>query len=259
MLYLITRYLLRYRLKVVRNNLRTSFPAYTTSELRKIERDFYHHFVGLFYESMVMGLASKRLMRKMFRFENMDIVEEAAKRSNTIICVFGHQCNWDLVASVPLWSDKVHFNALYKALHNRFFDRLFVSIRERFGTTLISHHQAARTILRNIKEPAAAVQLYGFNTDQSPRYGQPCEWVTFFGKDTAVIAAWAQMATKYNLPVVYLHIRKTGFMQFVGQAEEIKAEGVNAMLSEFYRLLEEDVRRQPGQYLWSHRRWKITR
>jgi len=259
MLYLLARYIIRYRLKVVRANLRTAFPAYSEKQLREIERDFYHHFVGLFYESLVMGLLTKSGMRRMLCFENIEKAEEMASRSNTIICVFGHQCNWDLVASVPLWSDKLQFNALYKALHNRFFDRFFVSIRERFGTTLIPHHSAARTILKNIKEPAAVPQLYAFNTDQSPRYGQPCEWVTFFGKDTAAIPGWAQLATKYNLPVIYLHIRKRGFMRFVGFAEEIKADGVNEMLSEYYRLLEEDIRKQPGQYLWSHRRWKITK
>jgi len=259
MLYLLVRYIARYRLKVVRSNLRTAFPAYSEKQLKEIERDFYHHFVGLFYESLVMGFKTKRGMRQMLRFENIEKAEEMGARSNTIICVFGHQCNWDLVASVPLWSDKIHFNALYKALHNKFFDRLFVSIRACFGTTLISHHSAARTILKNIKEPAAIPQLYAFNTDQSPRRGQPCEWVTFFGKDTAVIPAWAQLATKYKLPVIYLHIRKIGFMQFSIFIEEIQASSVQEMLDEYYRLLEGDIRKQPGQYLWSHRRWKISR
>lgn len=259
MLYFLARYIIRYRLKVVRANLRTAFPAYTEKQLRKIEREFYHHFVGLFYESLVMGFLTKSAMRKMMHFENIEKIEEVTTRSNTILGVFGHQCNWDLVASIPLWSDKLKFNALYKALHNKFFDRFFVSIRARFGTTLIPHHSAARTILKNIKEPAAIPQLYAFNTDQSPRIGQPCEWVNFFGKETAAIPAWAQLATKYKLPVIYLHIRKTGFMKFSAFGEEIKAESVNKMISEYYRLLEEDIRKQPGQYLWSHRRWKLSR
>lgn len=259
MLYFLARYIIHYRLKVVRSNLRTAFPAYTEKQLRKIEQEFYRHFVGLFYESLAMGIITKSTMRKMLRFENMEKAEEMAARSNTIICVFGHQCNWDLVASAPLWSDKLKINALYKALHNRFFDRFFVSIRERFGTTLIPHHSAARTILKNIKEPPAKPQLYAFNTDQSPRRGQPCEWVTFFGKDTAAIPAWAQLAIKYDLPVIYLHFRKIGFMRFSIFVEEIKASGVNEMICEYYRLLEEDIRKQPGQYLWSHRRWKLSR
>ena len=259
MLYLLVRYIARYRLKVVRSNLRTAFPAYSESQLLKIEKDFYHHFVGLLFESLVMGFLTKRQMRRMLRFENMEKAENMGEQSNTIICVFGHQCNWDLVASAPLWTEKIKINALYKALHNKFFDRLFVRVRQRYGTTLIPHHSAARTILKNIKEPAGMPQLYAFNTDQSPRLGQPCEWVTFFGKETAAIPAWAQLATRYNLPVIYLHIRKVGFMQFSILIEEIKATGIHDMLQQYYILLENDITSQPGQYLWSHRRWKITR
>lgn len=259
MLYLLVRYIIRYRLKVVRSNLRTAFPAYSESQLRQIEKDFYHHFVGLLFESLVMGFLTKRQMRKMLRFDNMEKAEEMGELSKTIICVFGHQCNWDLVASAPLWSEKIKINALYKALHNKFFDKLFVSVRQKFGTTLIPHHSAARTILKNIKEPAGMPQLYAFNTDQSPRLGQPCEWVTFFRKETAAIPVWAQMATKYNLPVIYLHIRKVGFMQFSIFIEEIAAPTVQEKLDKYYQLLEQDITSQPGQYLWSHRRWKITR
>ena len=259
MLYLIVRYLIRYRLAVVRGNLRTAFPSYSDEQLKEIEQCFYHHFISLFWESMAMGLITKRQMRRMFRFENVEIAHEMAEQSNTILCVFGHQCNWDLVASVPIWSDDVSFNALYKPLHVKFFDRLFVKIRQRFGTTLIPHHTAARTILRNIREPKAKPQLYAFNTDQSPRIGTPCEWVEFFGRDTAAIPGWAQMAVKYNLPVIYLHLRKTGKWRFTAYAEQIKGKDINELLQKYYDLLQQDITTQPDQYLWSHRRWKLTR
>ena len=32
---------------------------------------------------------------------------------------------------------------------------------------------------------------------------------------------------------------------------------IQEIMNEFYRLLEEDIRYEPGEYLWSHKRWKL--
>ena len=42
-LYLLMRYGVHYRRKVVRTNLRNSFPEKEEKELREIERKFYHY------------------------------------------------------------------------------------------------------------------------------------------------------------------------------------------------------------------------
>ncbi|MBP6437517.1 MAG: acetyltransferase, partial [Paludibacteraceae bacterium] len=43
-LYLIVYKLIGYRKKVVRKNLKHSFPSFSQQQLLKIEKEFYHHF-----------------------------------------------------------------------------------------------------------------------------------------------------------------------------------------------------------------------
>lgn len=53
-LYLILYKLLGYRIRVVRNNLTTSFPEKSVEELRHIERRFYHSLCNYFVETVKM-------------------------------------------------------------------------------------------------------------------------------------------------------------------------------------------------------------
>ena len=205
-----------------------------------------------------MNFVTKKQMKRILRFENVELGEKIARERGNFMCVFGHQCNWDLVACVPLWSDEFETSALYKALHNKFFDRLFNINRTRFGLDLIEHRQAARKILM-AKRSGGKPHLFAMNTDQSPATTKDCDWVQFFGMDTAAIGGWATIALKTDMPVVYIHIRRDGRLRYSIFVEEIKERDRQAMLQKFYDLLEGDIKAQPGQYLWSHRRWKHKR
>ncbi len=51
-LYVIMRYLWRYRRTTVQSNLRNAFPELTVSELKDLEKRFYHNFCDMFMETM---------------------------------------------------------------------------------------------------------------------------------------------------------------------------------------------------------------
>lgn len=258
MLYFLLRYIIRYRRKVVRSNLRLAFPDTDDKTLERYEKDFYHHFVDMAKESIAMTFVSKKRMRKMFTFANIDLVDTIARERGNQINVFGHYGNWDFVGSAPLWTHDFYTSAIYKKLHNNFFNKLFIKIRGRFGILLIEHHDVARKILM-AKHNEGKPHLFSFITDQSPKSDKNCDWVKFFGIDTPAIGAWASLALKTNMPVTYLHIRKNGWMRYTGIIEEIKAHDRQELLQKYFSLLEEDIRKQPGLYLWSHKRWKFRR
>ncbi|MBQ0083121.1 MAG: lysophospholipid acyltransferase family protein [bacterium] len=258
MLYFLARYIIRYRRRVVQSNLRRAFPDANSKTLDRYERDFYHHFVDLLKESLLMGIVTRRQMKRIFRFENVELTERIAREKGNFICVFGHQCDWELSASIPLWADVYDTSALYKALHNKFFNRVFCRIRGRFGISLIRHHDAARKVLMAEHSGGKPI-MFVFITDQSPKSTKNCDWVSFLGIDSPAIGGWASLAVKTGMPVVYLHIRKEGWLRYSASFEEIRERDRQEMLQKYYTLLEEDIRKQPGQYLWSHKRWKFSR
>ncbi len=254
--------ILRYRLGTVRQNLKIAFPDATEEQRREIERGFYAHFTDILGESLTMSFCSKRRMKEILRFDNVELGEQIAREQGDMVAVFGHQCNWDLVASIPLWTDAFDSYALYKQLHSRLFDRLFKGIRERFGLKSIEHKGAARRIMY-IRRESSKPSLFAFNTDQSPHSTWQVEWVDFFGRETAAVPGWAEIAMRMKMPVIYLHLIHHGKKSYSVFAEKIwdgqSEVSQHDLVQRYYSLLEADIRKQPDQYLWSHRRWKFTK
>ena len=65
-LYFLLRYVVRYRIKVVRRNLRNAFPEKSKKELADIEREFYHYICDYMLEEIKMlRISFEELCRRM--------------------------------------------------------------------------------------------------------------------------------------------------------------------------------------------------
>ena len=93
---------LRYRRRVVRENLRTSFPEMTEKERRKIEHDFYSFLGDYIVETVKMISMSERQIRRRVRMEGLEQPCGALRRGRDVTLLLGHYCNWEWVSSIPL-------------------------------------------------------------------------------------------------------------------------------------------------------------
>ena len=66
MIYFPVYYVMRYRRKIVRKNLRESFPEKSMEEIIGIEKRFYHFFVDMVFESCkLISITPKEIERRM--------------------------------------------------------------------------------------------------------------------------------------------------------------------------------------------------
>ena len=77
---------------------------------------------------------------------------------------------------------------------------------------------------------------------------------------TQAMVGGAAIATKFKMSVVYLRwsvtAREHYTIEFVPITRDASAMTPVDIMKEFYRLLQEDLERQPENYLWTHKRWK---
>ena len=73
-IYVVIFHLIKYRRPLVQKHLKESFPEKSTTELKKIEREFYHWFSDYLVESIKMLSMSKRQMRRRMVFKGIDVV-----------------------------------------------------------------------------------------------------------------------------------------------------------------------------------------
>ncbi len=260
MLYFILRYIIRYRISVVRNNIRNSFPDKTDYERECIVNNFYRFMAQLFYESVCTLFISEKKIKQRFRFVNPEIFQQIAEEGQSAVYLFGHYGNWEWMGSFPLWVKQYKVGAIYSRLLNDTFDRIYHKIRSRFGVHCIEKKQTLRELVKWNAEKKPFI--LGVLADQSPAsYDINIHlWLKFLNQPTAVISGWASIARKMNCAVGYLDVKvpKRGYYEIHCEiiTRDPKSYSEEELVKEYMSRLEKTINSNPQYWLWSHRRWK---
>lgn len=257
-LFLILYYVIGYRKKIVRYNLRLSFPERTESELRRIEKETLRHFVDVFMEMIKSFSITEKELKKRVILTNPELPDAYFEKDQSIILVSGHYANWEWVSSTVETSIKYNLSVAYKKISNEYFDRLIKKKRNQFGVTVVPTKEFYGYILNSLKNKR--YQAYGFIADQSPKLKQIKYWGTFMGIEVPVINGPEVIARKLDLPVIYFHTEriKRGFYKssFVLLEENSKESKLNQITNKFILELEKQIRKNPEYYFWTHKRFK---
>ena len=261
-MYYVLYYVVRYRRKVVAENLARSFPEKSLRERKDIERRFYRHLSDFFVEFFKPWHMSAKEIRKRCVFKHAEVLQRYYDQGRPVIGVMGHYGNWEWMTSYALLlNPAVSFYTLYTPLHNRVLDKMMLRIRSRFGAKPIPRNDVLRVILRDLQ--AKRVFLAAFIGDQTPNVYNLNFWTTFLNQDTPVLLGTEKIATKFNIPVISLTTRKVrrGYyeVEFVNLCENPGDLNPGALTELHTRYLEEQIRQYPEYWLWSHRRWKHHR
>ena len=261
-LYFLVYRLLHYRVKVVRKNISESFPEKDASELRHIERGFYHWFCDYIVESVKLLTMSQRQMKRRLVFKGTDVVDQVVAEGQSCAVYLGHYCNWEWITSLPLWvTPAAQCGQIYHAIENPLFDRLFLRLRQRFGAVCIPMAETLRRIIKYRQEGRPVV--IGYISDQVPFWNNIHHWCQFLNHDTPVLTGTERLARQTGHAVCYMDVRRVrrGYYEAEFQliSREPKQLAEYEVTDEYFRRLEASIRRDPACYLWSHNRWKRTR
>ncbi len=258
--YYLLYHVLGYRKEVVLKNLRNSFPEKTEKEILSLSRQFYGYFCDLFLETFkTLRISRKTMLKHCWLDENsLTLFNKLADRHQSIIVVMGHQGNWEWAGNTFSMCCKHQLYVIYHPLSNKYFNGLIYKMRTRFGTKLIAMKDTMREMLSNRNELSATA----FIADQSPQPDR-AYWMDFLNQDTPVFLGIEKIALKIRYPVVFVSIKRVKRGYYSMHAEQIELPSTESRLGEITELhtrkLEEDIRKQPETWLWTHRRWKHSR
>lgn len=263
MLYPIVYYVARYRLKVVRKNLRNSFPDKSHDELKNIEKKFYHHFADLIVEVVYGYRVGDEEMRERVVFENVDLVEDLASKTHGVIAYLGHMGNWEWLVDLNkrfVNPAMVEYN-VYRQLKNPASDKMMLELRSKRGGECIEKNQLLRKLvmLRRADHPF----VIGMLSDQKPSKRSSYAWTQFLNQETAFLDGSEVLAHKFGFSAVYAHIwsTKRGYyrIRFEQITDDPSKMQPKEMTKRYAELLEQNICAHPEQWLWTHNRWKWGR
>ena len=262
LLYFLLRYVFRYRLKVVRRNLDTSFPEKSEIQLRRIERAYYRFFCDYLVESIKLLTISPEEIKRRLVFKGTEAVNQCVEEGQSCAVYLGHYCNWEWITSLPLWvTPKAQCGQIYHPIENKDFDQLFLRLRQRLGAVCIPMQDTLRKILefRQAHQPV----VIGYISDQKPNWHNIHHWVNFLHHDTPVLTGTERIARKVNHAVFYMDVRcvrrgyyEAEFKLITREPQKMKEFEVTDI---YYQHLEQSILRAPEFWLWSHNRWSRTR
>ena len=260
LLFVLVCYVVRYRRKVVMENLRNSFPEKTERERRQIARRFYRFLCDIFIETVKLTNIDTAQLHRRIHYSNPEIFDELYRKGKQIFIVGGHYGNWEWVATLE-HTISYHHATLYQPLENKLFDKFYYNLRTRYGADAIPANSVVRAINRYQQE--GRLTALGFISDQSPHRDAIHYWTNFLNQDTPVYLGIEKLAKRYNTAVVYYETRrlKRGYYEVDVTliAENAAKTGEMEITEKHVQLLEQTIRRNPQYWLWSHRRWKHKR
>ncbi len=258
--YVLLYYVVRYRRKVVHENLVRSFPEKTPDEIKQITKKYYHHLSDIGLETIKFSRMTEREIDDRLKVNNLDLLEEYYQKGKSIIMLGQHHNNWEWSGATQRFI-KLQYLVVYNPLRtNPYMEKFITESRERFGAKSIPIHQSFRTALNlNKAERPSALVLAA---DQAPPVDAQF-WTTFLNQETSFFAGPMKIAGRTNLPLVLHHTRKVGrsryevfYYKLIENPTELQPEEI---LLTYVRKLEEIIQNEPEYWLWSHRRWKHKR
>ncbi|MDR9398887.1 lysophospholipid acyltransferase family protein [Salibacter sp.] len=260
LVYFIVYHIVGYRKALVREQLRLSFPEKDEQERKRIEKSFFHYFADLIVE-IVKGISIKpKELKKRFVFENLEVLEKYYDNGQSAIAVMGHFGNWEYACLTFSLQGKHLLNGVYKPLHNKPFDQLFIDLRSRFGSKLT----AMKEVYDELEEEQQNndITLTGLIADQTPRPHKGY-WMEFLNRDTPVFLGCERISKKFNLPIVFVDIRrkKRGYYtcKFVELVTDPQKYSDGEITEIHTKALEKAIRESPENWIWTHKRWKHKR
>ncbi len=243
--------------QVALKNLERAWPSKDEAWRESVARKSFEHLGRLLCEILMQRAeASKALGRT--KIEGWDYLQEAARNPGGYFLVSGHFGNWEWVAHLqaalgyPLWM-------VTRPLDNPYLEEYLAKLRESTGNKVVHKHNAAKEILKGLKEGRGIA----FIIDQN--MGEPGHvFVDFFGRPAATTPVLGSLAVRRGasvLPVFATPSDDGGYRVVYGPPVPVPASGdreADALVvtAEATKRLEAAVSACPGAWFWMHRRWR---
>ncbi|MCC5939740.1 MAG: lysophospholipid acyltransferase family protein [Lunatimonas sp.] len=255
--FLFAYYVVGYRKKVVRENLAFAFPEKSETQRKAIEKIFFRNLTDSFAETIKLLSISEEEVIKRYRLVNPEIVVNRLENQQVVIGMQAHFFNWE--GHVVAFSRVVNSacETVYLKINTPLFERLMQTIRGRYGGTLVERNSFVKHLIANKNTP----RMIGLAADQRPQFSEIRYWTTFMNREAAFFEGGEKMAKKFNLPVIYGEVQKIKRGHYTYTYRLLSAppydnHAPHSITDAYVAAVEDNIRKEPSLYLWSHNRWK---
>jgi KDO2-lipid IV(A) lauroyltransferase len=243
------------RRRVALRNLELCFPEMSSAERERLAKEHFRWLGRSLLERGLLWYAAPERLRKLIHVEGD--VHLAERSDRPVMWLAPHFMALDVAGASVLLFQKRKGISIYQKQSSKVMDAALRRGRLRLGNAeIFSRDEAGRALFRAIRRGDGF-----FNLPDMDFGTRDAAFVPFFGVPAATLLAPSRMARALNMIVqpVVAEILPGGRGYIVRYEEpwrDFPTDDAVADSARMNRWIESEIRRNPAQYLWVHRRFK---
>ena len=235
-------------------NLKNSKIGLSEKDRKNIINNMWGNYGRIFAEYIFIKKYRQDVNTKNIEVIGQEILEKIKLDKEPVIFVSGHFNNFELMA-MYLEKSGIDLAAIYRPLNNRFLNPLMEKIRNKYicKKQIKKGISGTKEVLKYFKKGTSIALMI----DQRVSEGINCD---FFGKKAFTTTIPAQFVKKFNCKVVPIYIQRIEAdnfrLEILRPIEFSRDETIESITFNLNKVLENLIKKNPEQWIWSHNRWK---
>ena len=242
--------------KTINENLEKFLSSYNEEQKKNIKKMMWSNYGKTFVEYLFLNKFRKN--NSHINFKGKEILKSIINKNKPVIFVSGHFANFELM-SMELTRETINLATIYRPLNNLFLNPFMEYVRR----TYVCRNQIKKGIagvkdsINYLKKNYSIALMIDQRVSEGKR-------LPFFDQMALTTTLPAQLAIKFNLEIVPIYIKRNLDDSFemeilkpiaLNKNEDLISQKINTTIK-LNKILEEMISRDPGQWIWTHNRWK---
>ena len=239
--------------KIINNNLIKFDNSLTPEKIENITKEMWGNYGRILSEYPYISSFRKGDLDEYIKIENKEKLEEV-KKGQPVVFISAHFSNFELMA-MAIEKAGVNLSAVYRPLNNKMVNSIMEPLRKKYicKNQIKKGINGVRESLINFKQGVSVAIMI----DQRVSEG---EKINFFSYPAYTTTIPAQFAKKFGCKIQPVHIERYDKINFKITFDKpivIEENDNNASISlKLNQWLENKIRKNPSQWIWTHNRWK---
>jgi len=239
---------------LIKTNIQRAIPKINSSKIKSITKDMWNNYGRTLSEYMFLKGFRNDQFRSNINITGKEILQKIKLEKTPVIFVSGHFSNFELMA-MEIEKSGVNLSAIYRPLKNNLLNILKERIRKKYicKNQIKKGTSGVRELLKLYKKGYSIALMI----DQRVSQGIKSK---FFNQEAFTTTIPAQFIKKFNCKVVPISIKRHNGVNFNIKVERpiefSKNSSTEQITRELNIWLEKTILKNPGEWIWSHDRWK---
>ncbi len=239
---------------LINTNILRAFPNLNKNEVKIISKNMWSNYGRILAEYVFIKDFRGPKFNNKIKVNGQEILEKIKKNDEPVIFISGHFNNFELMA-MHIEKSGINLAAIYRPLNNKFLNFIMERVRKKYicKNQIKKGINGTKKLLSFFKKKTSIALMI----DQRVSQGIKSK---FFNDKCFTTTIPAQFVKKFKCKIVPIYIERSQDLDFQLTIHEpleySNKETIESITLNLNNLLEKMISKNPGEWIWSHNRWK---